>query len=110
VGVPDEPGGEVPRARNLRLRSGRRGETGEGDEDGQDDDSGFADGRHASLLCIAIAARRPRVYLLTIAAATTLATRLRKGTIWPLSSGWTLFVRKMTMVSVSGSIQIDVPV
>ncbi len=45
-----------------------------------------------------------------IAAATTFATRLRSGATLPLSSGWTLLVKKTTIVFVSGSIQTDVPV
>ncbi len=49
-------------------------------------------------------------YFLRIEAATTLATLLRMAMMSPLSSGWTRFVRKMTAVCVSGSIQIDVPV
>ncbi len=58
------------------------------------------------------AGRRPRPspYLTIMDAAATLATRLRRDMMSPLSSGCTRLVRKMTVVPVSGSIQMDVPV
>ena len=42
--------------------------------------------------------------------ATMFATRLLMDAKEPPSSGWTLFVRNITKVSVSGSIQMEVPV
>ena len=44
------------------------------------------------------------------AAAATVATRARSGVTSPFPSGWTRFDRKMTNISVAGSIQMDVPV
>ena len=47
---------------------------------------------------------------LVIAEAATVAMRARSGVTSPLPSGWTRFERNTTYNSVSGSIQIDVPV
>ena len=50
------------------------------------------------------------VYLLMMELATMLATRLRIEATEPSSLGWTRFVRNISKVSVSGSIQMEVPV
>lgn len=49
-------------------------------------------------------------YLSMMEPATMLAMRLRMEATEPSSLGWTRFVRNITKVSVSGSIQIEVPV
>lgn len=67
----------------------------------RDTDTTFHSGNGRSPVCR---------YFIKIEPATTFATRLRMETMSPLSSGWTLLVKNMTIVSVSGSMIREVPV